>query len=68
LGRALSLHVFVAAVFLLRETKVACIPDKGDFDEEIGMAISYLDEVKSRNVVADRAARILRRALDGDDL
>ncbi|KAH6889333.1 hypothetical protein B0T10DRAFT_487782 [Thelonectria olida] len=65
---ALSLHVFVAAVFLLRETRTAGIPVRDDFEEEIGMAISYLDEVKSRNVVADRAARILRRALDGDDL
>ncbi|KAH6989168.1 hypothetical protein BKA56DRAFT_542552 [Ilyonectria sp. MPI-CAGE-AT-0026] len=63
---ALSLHVFVAATFLLRESKAASLPDEVNFDEEFRMAISYLDETKSRNMVADKASKILRRALAGD--
>lgn len=60
--------MFVAATFLLRESKAASLPDEVNFDEEVGMAISYLDETKSRNMVADKAGKILRRALAGDGL
>ncbi|KPM38277.1 hypothetical protein AK830_g8283 [Neonectria ditissima] len=65
---ALSLHVFVAAIFLLRESKAAPLSKDVDFEDEVEMAISYLDETKSRNMVADKAGQILRRALAGDDL
>ncbi|KAH7163404.1 hypothetical protein B0J13DRAFT_431709 [Dactylonectria estremocensis] len=60
---ALSFHVFVAATLLLRESKAASLPDDINLDEQIAIAISYLDETKSRNMVADKGSRILRRAI-----
>ncbi|KAK2064745.1 hypothetical protein LY76DRAFT_653148, partial [Colletotrichum caudatum] len=56
---ALSLHIFVAAIFLLRESRRA-FPSLGvDFSGEVQLAIRYLDEIKSRNAIADRASDIL---------
>ncbi|KAF7543074.1 hypothetical protein G7Z17_g11043 [Cylindrodendrum hubeiense] len=65
---ALSLHVFTAAIFLLRESKAASPTENVDFSKEVEMAISYLDEIKSRNLVADKASKILRIALAEDDI
>ncbi|KZL75557.1 C6 zinc finger domain-containing protein (nucleus protein) [Colletotrichum tofieldiae] len=59
---ALSLHVFVAAVFLLRESQRSGA--EVDFGDEVQLAVEYLDEVKSRNAVAERAVEILRKAVD----
>ncbi|KAL3295570.1 C6 zinc finger domain containing protein [Colletotrichum asianum] len=57
---ALSLHIFVAAIFLLRESRKASPDPEVDFSDEVQLAIRYLDEVKSRNAIADRASDILR--------
>ncbi|KAF3800101.1 hypothetical protein GCG54_00015480 [Colletotrichum gloeosporioides] len=57
---ALSLHIFVAAVFLLRESRRASPDLEVDFSDEVQLTIRYLDEVKSRNAIADRASGILR--------
>ncbi|GJC80376.1 hypothetical protein ColLi_03214 [Colletotrichum liriopes] len=35
-----------------------------DFGDEVQLAVEYLDEVKSRNAVAERAVEILRKAVD----
>ncbi|KZL80790.1 nucleus protein [Colletotrichum incanum] len=59
---ALSLHVFVAAIFLLRESHRS--DAEVDFGDEVQMAIEYLEEVQSRNAVAERAVGILRKAVD----
>lgn len=57
---AISLHIFVAAIFLLRESRRASLDLEVDFSDEVQLAIRYLDEVKSRNAIADRASDILR--------
>ncbi|KAL4876920.1 hypothetical protein BJY04DRAFT_222596 [Aspergillus karnatakaensis] len=57
---ALSLHLFVAAILLLRE----CHSDlSGDIDESyeaLQAALNYLEEVKTWNLFANHAAKIVR--------
>ncbi|KAL2877054.1 hypothetical protein SGCOL_007675 [Colletotrichum sp. CLE4] len=65
---ALSMHIFVAAIFLLRESQMAQSGAEVDFTDEVQLAIEYLDEVKSRNAIAERAVAILRSSLDEEDL
>ncbi|KAG7039703.1 C6 zinc finger domain containing protein [Colletotrichum scovillei] len=64
---ALSMHIFVAAIFLLRESHRAQAGAEVDFTDEVQLAIEYLDEVKSRNAIAERAVAILRSSLDETD-
>ncbi|KAK1635664.1 hypothetical protein BDP81DRAFT_376380 [Colletotrichum phormii] len=65
---ALSMHIFVAAIFLLRESQRAQSGAEVDFTDEVQLAIEYLNEVKSRNAIAERAVSILRSSLDEEDL
>ncbi|OHE98579.1 hypothetical protein CORC01_06030 [Colletotrichum orchidophilum] len=64
---ALSMHIFVAAIFLLRESHRAQAGAEVDFTDEVQLAIEYLDAVKSRNAIAERAVAILRSSLDAID-
>lgn len=61
------MHIFVAAIFLLRESHRAEAGAEVDFTDEVQLAIEYLDEVKSRNAIAERAVAILRSSLDESD-
>ncbi|KXH27580.1 hypothetical protein CSAL01_00747 [Colletotrichum salicis] len=65
---ALSMHIFVAAIFLLRESQRAQSGAEVDFTDEVQLAIEYLDQVKSRNAIAERTVDILRSSLDEEDL
>ncbi|UQC81504.1 uncharacterized protein CLUP02_06990 [Colletotrichum lupini] len=60
---ALSMHIFVAAIFLLRESHRAKAGAEVDLTDEVQLAIEYLDEVKSRNAIAETAVAILRSSL-----
>ncbi|KAK1995202.1 hypothetical protein LX36DRAFT_172440 [Colletotrichum falcatum] len=66
-GRCLCI-TFAAAIFLLGESPRGS-PSLGvDFNDEVRLAIRYLDEVKSRNAIADRASDILRHHIKHMDV
>ncbi|KAI0476604.1 hypothetical protein GGR56DRAFT_643487 [Xylariaceae sp. FL0804] len=57
---ALALHLYMAAIFLVRESEQTDLSRELDWRAELAKCIAYMDEVKSRNAIADQAAVILR--------
>lgn len=61
--RALSLHLFVASILLLREWRSSYDGRGREYEEAIEVAISILKQVQSENEIARHAVRILRNNL-----
>ena len=62
-SRALSLHLFVASILLLREWR-SCAEGCGpEYENAIEAAISLLEQVKSRSAVAHHAIQVLRKEM-----
>ncbi|KAF6833236.1 hypothetical protein CMUS01_06642 [Colletotrichum musicola] len=59
-----SSYIFVAVIFLLRESCAGGSGEHVDFSDEVRRGIEYLDEVKSHNAIAYRAAAVLRRSVE----
>ena len=62
--RALSFHVFGAAVLLLSEWSTFPVDTYEARREELRMALHVLDGVGTRNIIASRAASIVRTRLE----
>ncbi|KAL2206099.1 hypothetical protein CC79DRAFT_845803 [Sarocladium strictum] len=61
---ALSFHLFVASILLLREWRSCSAGQGQEYREAIENAILMLDDVKTHSAVARHAIEILRRELD----
>jgi hypothetical protein len=59
-SRAVSIHLYGAAVFLVTESKA-------HYSQEIELCLEFLDHVQAKNAVAKQAAAVIRRLM-GDDL
>ncbi|GAM37157.1 hypothetical protein TCE0_022f06834 [Talaromyces pinophilus] len=61
---ALSYHIFVSAILLLRECQNEST-NAGEYYEAVCTALSLLEEVQDWNAVANHAATILRTEMNG---
>lgn len=66
--RALSHHIFVSAILLLRECQTDGVTDAEEYYEAVHSALGLLEEVQQWNAVAKYAAKILRDKLNNSDL
>ncbi|KAH9905254.1 hypothetical protein F4778DRAFT_769930 [Xylariomycetidae sp. FL2044] len=62
---ALAIHLYSAAIFLFKEAEHGGLDVEMDWRSELAKCITYMDEVKSRNAVADQGSAILRGLLAG---
>jgi hypothetical protein len=65
MSRALSHHIFTAAILLLHEYQDSGSDHDQGHHEVIQTAIKLLDQVSSRNALAQHASSILRERFDG---
>ncbi|KAL2811404.1 hypothetical protein BJX63DRAFT_433412 [Aspergillus granulosus] len=66
--RALSHHIFVSAILLLRQCRVNQCGEVEEYREAIHAAIELLESVKSWNMLAKYAAEILRESMQSQPL
>lgn len=58
--RALSMHLYGAAIFLIMESKAR-------YASEINQCIDCLEQVQSKNAVAKKAVQILKRLTEPEE-
>ncbi|KAL3481569.1 hypothetical protein BJX99DRAFT_218517 [Aspergillus californicus] len=64
---ALSYHIFVSAILLLRECRIAPAVDVEEYYDALQTALNLLEEVKSWNAIAYHAAAIVYDNMDKCD-